>query len=106
MQVEELLEGGVRLLFMEQVAARAGVELSTIKSCQSAGKRARKLGKATLSDMPAARKHVTRTVHRADGRAVVVRSPVWREDRIDVWLANRRGPGGHILGREPISDQA
>jgi hypothetical protein len=44
--------------------------------------------------MPVAARRVWRTVTKADGRPVVVMSPLYREDEIKAWLSRKRGPGG------------
>jgi hypothetical protein len=53
-----------------------------------------------VHDFPPHLKKVRRTTIKSNGAPVTVNTPVWREDRIDLWLANRKGPGGRPVNRE------
>jgi len=98
MLTDEFDSDGMRLLWIEEVAAKAGVQAASIKKYQTEAKARRRAGKATISDLPRARKTKRSRVMKADGQFVSVVSRLWREDEIDVWLANRRGPGGWLSG--------
>jgi len=95
-----------RLLYMDEIARRAGVKPESIRAYNAAGRKARRSRRGALGDMPAYAKRVRRTVERNDGVRVVVNTPVWREDEITHWLANRRGPGGRIKAAPPQPPQA
>ena len=87
-------EDGTPLLFTEEVAALAGVKVTTMRATATAANRKRRRGEATEYEMPVAARRVWRTVTKADGRPVVVMSPLYREDEIKAWLSRKRGPGG------------
>jgi hypothetical protein len=91
---------GVRLLWIEEVAAKAGVLPASIKKYQTEAKARRRQHRGTLSDLPAARKSKRRQVQKSNGQFVTVVSRLWREDEIDVWLRNRRGPRGVVVERD------
>lgn len=99
-------DDGTLLLFMEDVADRAGVKPSTIKVYNSVSSTARFKGEWTVSDLPKPHSYVRRKVARKDGRRITVTGPVWREDAINLWLENRRGPGGRTQTPKPTPDPA
>lgn len=90
---------GTRLLFKRDIAQLAGVKVATITHHDTAAKSARRGGRT--AHFPA---HVTRVRYvmtKRNGQKLTVITPVWREDVIARWLANRLGPGGRALGRPP-----
>lgn len=87
---------GMLLLLPEEVARRADVDPGTIRKYNADATRLRRQRKWTIHDLPKPRKHVTRRIVKGNGLAGATRSPLYREDQIDVWLANRRGPGGRV----------
>jgi hypothetical protein len=86
-------DDGVRLLFMEDIAVKAHVKESSVRSYNAAARRNRRNRKPMPFDMPPATRRVRRTFIKGDGQPLVVQTPVWREDRIDAWLASRRPSG-------------
>jgi hypothetical protein len=87
-------DDGVRLLFTEDIAEKAGVKEATVRSYNAAARRNRRNRKPRPFDMPPATRRVRRGFVKGDGQPLVVQTPVWREDTIDAWLASRRSPGG------------
>jgi hypothetical protein len=92
-QGEELFaEDGERLLFTEEFAERAGVSAATLRGYHSAARRIRRAGRRTR--FPKEDEKVRRVSIKANGQPLVAETPVWRESKVDAYLANRLGPGG------------
>ncbi|HEX3388820.1 MAG TPA: hypothetical protein VHT94_07265 [Streptosporangiaceae bacterium] len=83
---------GTRLLYTEEVARALGIAVTTVRWKNADARRQRKRGRKPR--FPAPRKHVQRTTLKANGQPVTVTTPVWRQDRIEEYLANQLGPGG------------
>jgi hypothetical protein len=80
---------GMRLLWVEEVAARARIKVSTVKKYQTDARLHRRDHKPKPGDLPAAVRKVWRVKLKADGELVKVHSALWREDKIMAWIAAR-----------------
>jgi hypothetical protein len=88
---------GEGLLWVEEVAARAGVKPLTIRMYLRDARKAADAGKWHLGLLPLpVGDPVRRKVPGGHGGLVTVISPRFRSHEIDTWLANRRGPGGKL----------
>lgn len=99
--MSDYTDDGIELLFIEEVAGMVGDKVSTIRRYATAAKQKRRTRKRTgIHDFPAPSRHVYREVPKADGKVNTVYSPLWRKDRIQTWMDNKRGPGGRPARRD------
>jgi hypothetical protein len=90
---EELFAGdGERLLFTEEFAERAGVSKDTLRGYHSAARKQRRDGQRTR--FPKQDETVRRITVKKNGQPLTAATPVWRESKVNAYLANRLGPGG------------
>lgn len=84
---------GDTLLWADDVAELAGVDKHTLRVYEVRARKARDAGKATIHHLPEPYDRQPREVPKAGG-FVLITAPRYRRSQINVWLANRLGPGG------------
>lgn len=88
---EEVDGQTVRLLYTADIAAIAGWEEATVRHYNSVARKARRLRKDTPHHMPNPARKVRRRLIKANGKPLVVWTPVWRETDILPWLIVKLG---------------
>ena len=102
-------EHGKPLLYIEEVAKRAGVACSTVRTYNAEAHRRRLENTSTDFDLPEPFDRVKRIITKRDGKPVTVWTPVWREADIETWLGYKRGPRGKVIlegGNRPSPEGA